>query len=70
MGGRRILTAQRSKLDVIAKSLLEFETLDGVRIREVICRITMANVVVDARLSSYLARYHFNSGILVARPLR
>ncbi len=27
-------------------------------------------VVVDARLSSYLARYRSNSGILVARPLR
>ena len=27
-------------------------------------------VVVDARLSSYLARYGSNSGILVARPLR
>ncbi len=27
-------------------------------------------VVVDARLSSYLARYHSDSGILVARPLR
>ncbi len=26
-------------------------------------------VVVDARLSSYLARYHSDSGILVARPL-
>ncbi|MBA3832663.1 MAG: ATP-dependent metallopeptidase FtsH/Yme1/Tma family protein [Chthoniobacterales bacterium] len=31
-----ILTAQRSKLEVIAKALLEFETLDGVQIREVI----------------------------------
>ncbi len=27
-------------------------------------------VVVDARLSSYLARYRSNSGILIARPLR
>ncbi len=27
-------------------------------------------VVVDARLSSYLARYHSDTGILVARPLR
>lgn len=27
-------------------------------------------VVVDARLSNYLARYRSNSGILVARPLR
>jgi Protein of unknown function (DUF1460) len=27
-------------------------------------------VVIDARLSSYLARYHSDTGILVARPLR
>jgi hypothetical protein len=27
-------------------------------------------VVVDSRLSSYLARYRTDSGILVARPLR
>ncbi len=27
-------------------------------------------VVVDARLSRYLARYRSNSGILIARPLR
>ena len=27
-------------------------------------------VVVDSRLSSYLARYHSDSGILVARPVR
>ncbi len=31
-----ILTANRQKLEVIAKALLEFETLDGVQIREVI----------------------------------
>ncbi len=31
-----ILVANRSKLEVIAKALLEFETLDGVQIREVI----------------------------------
>ena len=29
-----------------------------------------AHVVVDARLSSYLARYHTDTGILVARPLK
>lgn len=29
-----------------------------------------AHVVVDARLSNYLARYHTDTGILVARPLR
>jgi hypothetical protein len=27
-------------------------------------------VVVDSRLSSYLARYHSDTGILVARPLK
>ena len=27
-------------------------------------------VVVDARLSNYLARYRSDSGILVARPVR
>ena len=31
----KILTAQRSKLEIIAKALLEFETLDGSQIREV-----------------------------------
>jgi hypothetical protein len=29
-----------------------------------------AHVVVDTRLSNYLARYHTDTGILVARPLR
>ena len=33
---KEILLAERSKLEVIAKALLEFETLDGVQIREMI----------------------------------
>ena len=33
---KKILLANREKLEVIAKALLEYETLDGVQIREVI----------------------------------
>ena len=33
---RKRLTAHRDKLEVIAKALLEFETLDGVQIKEII----------------------------------
>ncbi len=38
-----ILTANRDKLEVIAKALLEFETLDGVQIRDVIEHGRMMN---------------------------
>jgi len=38
-----ILVAQRSKLEIIAKALLEFETLDGVQIREIIEHGRMLN---------------------------
>src|SRR5947207_1822809 len=40
---KQILTANRDKLDVIAKALLEFETLDGSQIREIIEHGRMLN---------------------------
>src|SRR5512140_1838269 len=40
---KQILTANRDKLDIIAKALLEFETLDGSQIREIIEHGRMLN---------------------------
>src|SRR5205814_9285167 len=40
---KQILTANRDKLDVIAKALLEFETLDGSQIREIVEHGRMLN---------------------------
>jgi cell division protease FtsH len=40
---KQILTANRDKLDVIAKALLEFETLDGAQIKEIVEHGRMLN---------------------------
>src|SRR6266487_4859162 len=40
---KQILTANRDKLDVIAKALLEFETLDGSQIKEIVKHGRMLN---------------------------
>src|SRR6478672_6040481 len=40
---KQILTANRDKLDIIAKALLEFETLDGYRIEDIVKHGRMLN---------------------------
>src|SRR5213593_2154691 len=40
---KQILTANRDKLDIIAKALLEFETLDGSQIKEIVKHGRMLN---------------------------
>ena len=40
---KKILTDNRDKLDIIAKALLEFETLDGSQIKEIIKHGRMLN---------------------------
>ena len=49
---------------------LAYRTKDGVlRFMHASSPRNYGKVVVDSRLSSYLARYRSDSGILVARPL-
>ena len=40
---REVLTTNRDKLDIIAKALLEFETLDGSQIKDIIEHGRMLN---------------------------
>ncbi|MEY2531857.1 MAG: hypothetical protein QOI96_1942 [Verrucomicrobiota bacterium] len=65
-----IISRDRSGLYSTAHVGLALRTSDGLHFMHASSPSNSGKVVVDARLSSYLARYRTDSGILVARPLR
>jgi len=66
-----IVSRDRSGLYSTAHVGLALRTNDGVlHFMHASSPSNSGRVVVDARLSQYLARYRTDSGILVARPLR
>jgi hypothetical protein len=65
-----IISRDRSGLYSTSHVGLALRTSDGLHFMHASSPSNSGKVVVDARLSSYLARYRTDSGILVARPLR
>src|SRR6266700_3476153 len=65
-----IVSRDRSGLYSTAHVGLALRTSDGLHFMHASSPGNSGRVVVDSRLSSYLARYRSDSGILVARPLR
>ena len=65
-----IISRDRSGLYSTSHVGLALRTSDGLHFMHASSPGNSGRVVVDSRLSSYLARYRSDSGILVARPLR
>src|SRR6266516_3784362 len=66
-----VISRERNGLHSTAHVGLELRTSDGVlHFMHASSPSNYGHVVVDAELSKYLYRYHSDSGILVARPLR
>ncbi|MDQ2824076.1 MAG: DUF1460 domain-containing protein [Verrucomicrobiota bacterium] len=65
-----IISRDRSGLYSTSHVGLALRMNDGLHFMHASSPSNAGRVVVDARLSNYLARYRSDSGILVARPLR